>query len=91
MCLAWAWLLSRPDDVADYERGSKAPTAPLRRRISPQYAPSAAKQRAVALMIVETFFLVEEKRAICTRIFQDLVEHAAFGSNSGVCAGQSGA
>jgi hypothetical protein len=39
-------------------------------------------------MIVETFFLVEEKRAICTRIFQDLLQYAFLARNVGVCAAQ---
>jgi hypothetical protein len=43
-----------------------------------QYVLSAAKWRAVALMIVETFFLVEEKRAMRTQNFQDLFENVTF-------------
>jgi hypothetical protein len=36
------------------------------------YLPSAAKRPTAAPMIVETFFLMEEKRAIRTLFFQDL-------------------
>jgi hypothetical protein len=42
-------------------------------------------------MIMETFFLVEEKRAMRTQNFQDLFRNAIFGDNSNVCLGQSGA
>jgi hypothetical protein len=40
-------------------------------------------------MILETFFLAEDKRAMHTRIFQDLLRHEAFGRNIHVCAAQS--
>jgi hypothetical protein len=46
----------------------------------------AAKRPVVAPKILETFFLVEDKRAMRTRIFQDLLMHAAFGRNVHVCA-----
>jgi hypothetical protein len=83
--------MSRPSDlplanrdlpIADHERGRErqggadgtTPPAHIA-----QHPPSAAKRSTAALMIVETFFLVEEKRAIHTRIFQDLFEHVTFG------------
>jgi hypothetical protein len=46
----------------------------------------AAKRPVVTPKILETFFLVEDKRAMRTRIFQDLLRHAAFGRNVHVCA-----
>jgi hypothetical protein len=52
----------------------------------PQYVSSIAKRRPVALMIVETFFLVEEKRAVGTQNFQDLFEYVAFTGNCGAYA-----
>jgi hypothetical protein len=50
-----------------------------RRHISPQYVLSAAKRPAVASKILGDFFLMEEKRAIRTPIFQDLLEYEASG------------
>jgi hypothetical protein len=44
-----------------------------------QYLPSATKRSTAALMIVETFFLMEDKRAMRTLFFQDLFEPVTFG------------
>jgi hypothetical protein len=66
--------------------------APCRFRARREYAGSAvptahiallctlaAKQPTAAPMIVEDFFLAEEKRSMRTRIFQDLLGNAASG------------
>jgi hypothetical protein len=44
------------------------------------------KTPASMLKILEAFFLMEEKRAMCTQNFRDLLGPAAYGRNTRVCA-----
>jgi hypothetical protein len=69
-----AFFAKRED--AEYVVAAKAAEALLPLHISALLRTLAAKQPAVAPMILEDFFLTEEKRSIRTRIFQDLLGNA---------------
>jgi hypothetical protein len=76
----------RPDRRIGARRGADDGAAPAAHIVL--IATYAAKRPAVTPKILETFFWVEDKRAMRTRIFQDLLMHAAFGRNVHVCAAQ---